>query len=437
MSKSKTISATRIGKKRFNILAMIFVTVVINYLDRTNISIAAAALKEELGINAIQMGYIFSAFGWTYSLLQIPGGIVADKVKSRILYPVLMTFWSIATLFQGMINSFAALIGLRASIGIFEAPSYPINNLVVTRWFPENERASAIATYTSGQFLGMAVLLPVLTLIQDALGWRGLFIVSGIIGLVWAVVWYIFYRDPQEHKKIGDAELQHIKKGGGLVAEKGKAEIEKFTASDLANAFKYRKLWGLYIGQFCLGATTIFFLTWFPTYLVEFRGLDFIKSGFYASIPYLAAFLGVLLAGFTSDYLIKKGYTPEVARKAPIITGMLLSIAIIGANYTEDTTLIITFLSIAFFGNGLASIAWIFVSLIAPKNTIGLIGGTFNFIGGLSGVIVPIVIGYLVQDGDFSPALFFIGAMALLGLISYTFIVGKVTRIVSKKDAPI
>lgn len=433
MSKIELSSKGRVGKKRYQILTMIFVTVVINYLDRTNISIAAGAIKEELGITAIQMGYIFSAFGWTYSLLQIPGGIVADKVKSRLLYPLIMVLWSIATLVQGLVNSFIALLGLRTSIGMFEAPSYPINNLIVTRWFPENERASAIATYTSGQFLGMAFLLPVLTLIQDALGWRGLFIVSGVIGLIWAAVWYFFYRDPQNHKKLGDAELAHIKDGGGLVVSRDKTETQKFDWSDLANAFKYRKLWGLYIGQFCLGSTTIFFLTWFPTYLVEFRGLDFIKSGFYASIPYLAAFFGVLLAGFTSDYLIKRGYTREVARKAPIITGMLLSIAIIGANYTENTTFIIVFLSIAFFGNGLASIAWIFVSLIAPKNNIGLIGGTFNFIGGLSAVIVPIVIGYLVQDGDFSPALFFIGALALLGLISYTFIVGKVERIIPEK----
>ena len=201
----------------------------------------------------------------------------------------------------------------------------------------------------------------------------------------------------------------------------------------MANAFKYRKLWGLYLGQFCLGGTTIFFLTWFPTYLVEFRGLDFIKSGFYASIPYLAAFFGVLLAGFTSDYLIKKGYYSEISRKAPIIAGMLLSIAIIGANYTDNTTLIILFLSIAFFGTGLASIAWVFISLIAPKNNIGLIGGTFNFFGGLSGIVIPIAIGYLVQDGDFSPALFFVGVLAFLGFFSYTFIVGKVERIIPKE----
>ncbi|WP_366139408.1 MFS transporter [uncultured Lutibacter sp.] len=420
--------------KRYHILSMIFFTVVINYLDRSNISVAAPALREELGLDTIQMGYIFSAFGWTYALLQIPGGIIADKIKSRVLYTFILTFWSIATLFQGLINSFIILLGLRASIGIFEAPSYPINNLVVSRWFPESERASAIAVYTSGQFLGLAFLTPVLVAIQDSLGWRGLFIVSGIIGIVWAGIWYYFYRDPRDHKSISKSELDYIEKGGGLVGSKSvKEPAKKFDWSDLKYAFKYRKLWGIYIGQFCLGATTIFFLTWFPTYLIEYRGLDFLESGFLASIPFLAAFFGVLLSGFTSDFLIKKGYSPEISRKAPIIFGMLLSTCIIGANYTDDTFYVILFLALAFFGTGLASIAWVFVSLLAPKKHLGLVGGTFNFIGGLSGIVIPTVIGYLVQEGDFKPALFFIGAIAFLGFFSYTFIVGKVERIVTNE----
>lgn len=428
------MSQLKSSKKRYNILAMVFVTVVINYLDRSNISVAAFAISEELNLDSVKMGYIFSAFAWTYAVLQIPGGMMADKIKTRVLYPVIMGLWSIATLFQGFVNSFITFIGLRASIGIFEAPSYPINNLIVTRWFPENERASAIAIYTSGQFLGLAFLTPALTAIQAFMGWRGLFIVSGVIGLVWAAIWYIFYQDPRKHKSISPAELEHIEKGGGLVDTKSKTKsTETYNWSDIITVFKYRKLWGLYIGQFCLGATAIFFLTWFPTYLVKYRGLDFLQSGFLASIPFLAAFAGVLLSGFTSDFLIKKGYSVEIARKAPIITGMLLSTCIIGANYTEDTFYIILFLAIAFFGNGLASIAWIFVSLMAPKKLIGLTGGAFNFIGGLAGVIVPIVIGFLVQEGDFKPALFFIGGIALLGFISYTFIVGKVTRIELKK----
>ncbi|WP_405267245.1 MFS transporter [Cellulophaga sp. Ld12] len=427
---------TKKTNKRYGILAMVFLTVVINYLDRSNISVAAFALSEDLDLSSVQMGFIFSAFAWTYAILQIPGGFMADKIKTRVLYSVIMALWSIATLVQGMANSFVSLLGLRATIGVFEAPSYPTNNVIVTRWFPEKERASAIAIYTSGQFLGLAFLTPVLTAIQTYLGWRGLFYVSGAVGLVWAILWYVLYRDPKEHATMNQEEIDYIAEGGGLIdgvpdTDK-KEKVEKFSWSDLREVFSYRKLWGLYIGQFCLGTIIIFFLTWFPTYLVKYRGLDFLESGFLASIPFLAAFFGVLLSGFTSDFLIKRGYTVEIARKLPIICGMLLSTAIVGANYTDNTFLVILFLSIAFFGNGLASIAWVFISLMAPKKLIGLTGGAFNFIGGLAGIVVPVIIGYLVKDGDFKPALFFIGAIALLGFISYTFIVGKVERIVSR-----
>ncbi|WP_282124404.1 MFS transporter [Algibacter mikhailovii] len=430
MSFSKTLKST---KKRYNILALIFGTVVINYLDRTNISVAASAISESLDLTTVQMGSIFSVFGIAYAALQIPGGIIVDKVRLRFLYAFMLFLWSVATLFQGFVHSFKILLGLRASIGVFEAPSYPANNAIVTKWFPETERASAIAIYTSGQFIGLAFLFPALTLIQDKVGWRGLLIISGIIGIIWAFVWYAFYRDPDQHKTVSQEELNLIKAGGGF-SKKQKKTKEKFNWSDFFEAFKYRKLWGIYLGQFCMGSMSIFFLTWFPTYLVEYRGLDFIKSGFLASIPFLAAFCGVLLAGFSSDYFVKKGKTPEFARKTPVLIGLSLSTTIIAANFTDSTFLIILFLTIAFFGNGLASIMWVFVSLIAPKRIIGLVGGVFNLIGGLSAVIVPFVIGVLVEDGDFSPALFFIGALTVIGFLSLLLVVGKVKRIELKED---
>ncbi len=426
-----TTKTTRITRKRFNILVLVFISVVINYMDRSNISIAAFALSEELELSSVQMGLIFSAFAWTYAALQVPGGILVDMVAPRILYTFMLSLWSIATFLQGFTNSFISLLGFRASIGVFEAPSYPANNKIVTSWFPEKERASAIAVYTSGQYIGLAFLTPTLVAIQSYMGWRGLFIVSGIIGIAWAGIWYLFYRDPKSHKKVSQEELDYIARGGGLV-EEGSKHQTKFTFrwADFRQAFIHRKLWGVYLGQFCLGSIFIFFLTWFPTYLVKYRGLDFIKSGFLASIPFLAAFVGVLLSGFTSDYLMRKGFSSEVARKIPVLSGTLLSVSIIGANYTESTFFVIFFLAIAFFGNGFAAITWIFVSTMAPKHLIGLIGGVFNFIGGLSAVIVPMVIGFLVEDDNFEPALFFIGSLALTGFFSYIFLVGKVERIV-------
>ncbi|WP_404826554.1 MFS transporter [Paraglaciecola chathamensis] len=402
-------------------------------MDRTNISVAASALSEELSLTSVQMGLVFSAFGWTYSILQIPGGIAVDIVKTRILYPFILIAWSVATLIQGIISSFTALIGCRMAIGVFEAPSYPCNNKIITSWFPESERASAIAVYTSGQFIGLAFLMPLLAVIQNYFGWRGLFIISGIIGILWAVVWYIFYRDPKDHPRISEQELALLTVEPTTNEPPVKNNKIKFDAANLKLAFSHRKLWGIYIGQFCLGGTLMFFLTWFPTYLVEYRGLDFIKSGFLASVPFLAAFFGVLVSGFASDFLVRKGVSKEVARKAPIIIGLMLTMSIVGANYTDDTFWIITFLSIAFFGNGLSSIAWVFVSLISPKQLVGLVGGCFNFIGGLSAVIVPIVIGWLVKDGDFKPALLFIASLALIGCCSYLFLVGKVEQIQTEK----
>ncbi len=413
-------------KNRYQILGLIFGSVVINYLDRTNISVAASEMSDSLQLSKVQLGLIFSAFGWTYVSLQIPGGIIVDKVRARVLYSVMLFFWSVVTIFQSMVSSFAALIGLRAAIGVFEAPSYPCNNAIVSSWFPENERATAIAVYTSGQFIGLAFLYPILATIQSYMGWRGLFIVSGIIGILWAVIWYIFYRDPDKHKSISEEELALIRKGGGIHRE---VKSNAWNWSDLKKAFQYRKLWGLYIGQFCMGSVTIFFLTWFPTYLVEFRGLNFIKSGFLASIPFLAAFAGILLAGYTSDQLVKKGYSVEVSRKAPVLTGLLLSMCILGANYTDNTAWIIFFLTISFFGNGLSSINWIFVSLLAPKHLIGLIGGVFNLIGGLSAIVIPVAIGYFVDGGDFAPALILITGLCILGFLSILLVMGKIKRI--------
>ena len=191
-----------------------------------------------------------------------------------------------------------------------------------------------------------------------------------------------------------------------------------------------KKLWGIYIGQFGVGATLLFFLTWFPKYLVEYRKMDFIKSGLYASLPFVGAFAGIIFSGFLSDYLIKRKVSTGMARKAPVIAGLLLSTSIIGANFVTSPAWVVFFMSLAFFGNGLASITWVFVSLLAPKDLLGLTGGAFNFIGNLATIIVPVVIGYLVKDGDFSHALIFIGAIALAGALSYIFLVGKVERII-------
>lgn len=234
-----------------------------------------------------------------------------------------------------------------------------------------------------------------------------------------------------EHKKVNAAELELIKSGGGFLEYKtDDRQLSQRTKWDnLQFVLSKRKLWGIYLGQFGLGATLIFFLTWFPKYLVDYRHMDFLKSGFMSSLPFLSAFVGVLFSGWLSDYLAKKELSPGLARKSPVVIGLLLSTCIIGANYVTQPGWVIFFMSVAFFGNGLASITWVFVSLLAPRNLIGLTGGVFNFIGGLAGIVVPISIGWLVKKGDFSPALIFVSCMTLTGALSYIFLVGRIERV--------
>ena len=307
----------------------------------------------------------------------------------------------------------------------------PASNKVASSWFPTNERASAIAIYSSAQFVGLAFVSPLLFILEDKLGWKFLFILTGLVGIAWSIVWYALYRDPSKSKRINNAELNYIKEGGGIVEDEDvdnstAKEKSQFKFSDLKMMFSNRKLIGIYIGQFTISSTFWFFLTWFPTYLVEYRHLSFIKSGFVSSVPYLAAFCGVLVSGFVSDKLIKKGVSMGVARKTPIIIGLLLTTTIIGANFVDSTPLIVMFMAIAFFGNGLATITWIFVSLLAPKNLVGLAGGVFNCTGALSSIVIPIVIGIIVSGGNFTPAIALIGILALIGALSYIFIVGKI-----------
>jgi ACS family D-galactonate transporter-like MFS transporter len=424
-------SAGVFSSARVRVAGLLFGMVVINYMDRGNLAVAATGFGRDLGFDAVHLGLIFSGFGWAYAALQIPGGWLVDRVPPRLLYGCLCALWSVATLCQGLAGSFAALFALRLVVGMFEAPAFPTCNRVVTTWFPEGERATAIGCYTSGQFVSLAFFTSLLLFAQKVYGWRFVFTATGALGLAWSLVWMIFYRDPLASRTVSRAEIDHIRAGGALVdlETTDRHSGSRLRWADLALVLSSRKLWGIYLGQYALTSIQWFFLTWFPTYLVKYRHIDFIKAGYVASLPYLAAFAGVLCSGLFSDLLVRRGVAPATARKIPIISGLLASAAIVGANYVTGRGPIIFFMTVAMFGNGFASIAWVLVSLAAPKRLIGLTGGVFNFIGQLSSFTVPAAIGFLVRGTDFTPALSFVGGLALCGALSYILLVGKIERI--------
>jgi MFS transporter, ACS family, D-galactonate transporter len=416
------------SRARYFILFLLFIGTAINYLDRTNISVAAPSIQTELHLNPVMLGLIFSAFGWSYTAMQIPGGWLIDRLGPRMAYGGALILWSLFTLLQGFARSFGVLFALRIGLGLSESPAFPTNSRVVAAWFPQHERAFATGVYTAAEYIGLAFLTPFLFWLLATFGWPSIFITTGLIGLVWAVFWFKCYRDPKDSKRINQAEMDYIREGGGLAEKAG--ERTKFNWSQLTHLFKFRQLWGIYIGQFAVTSTLYFFLTWFPTYLVTVKHMTMLKAGFVAAVPYIAAFVGVLFAGFWSDFMMRRGRPTGTARKTPIITGLLLACLIILANYTTSIHWIILIMSIAFFGQGMSAITWTLVSDIAPRELVGLAGGVFNFFGNLAGIVTPIVIGFIVNaTKSFNGALLFIGLVALLGAVSYIFIVGKIQRI--------
>jgi ACS family D-galactonate transporter-like MFS transporter len=424
-----TATALRPTKRRFRVMGLLFVTVVINYLDRSNISIAAPSLTEEFHLDPVQLGLVFSAFSWTYTAFQLPGGWLVDRVHPRILYPAIIMLWSLATLSFGMANGLVALIALRMAVGFFEVPTFLINNRIATTWFGEKERATCIAVYTAAESVGLAFLTPGLFWIKTEYGWPAIFVATGSLGLVWALIFFRTYKDPADTAGVNAAELRQIAESGGIPDLSTRPTTTESPWGDLMIVLGRRKLWGIYFGHFVWGTVGTFFRSWFPTYLVTYRHFTFIKAGFYVSLPFLAVFAGVLCSGAISDFLVRKGFSLTFARKMPIIGGLICSTSIVGANYTDSEPLIMTFLTFAFFCNGVASIHWSLVSATAPERLIGLTSSVFNFMGGFAGILSPIVIGYLLRAGDFRLPLVFIAVIEVMGVCSYIFVVGKLERV--------
>ena len=411
------------------ILALIAVGTMINYLDRTVLGIAAPFLSKDLGLTASQMGLVFSAFSWSYALLQIPGGIFLDRFGTRRTYFVAVVFWSVFTALMAAARSLPALIATRIGVGVFEAPCFPANSRVLATWFPQHERARANGIYSFGQYVGLGFLSVPLFWITQRFGWRGLFIVVGAFGVVFGLTWWVLFRNPAESRTVNRAELEFIEAGGG---GEYKGEPVRFEWRHIRALLRHRQVVGASIGQFGGNSTQVFFVTWFPTYLVTARGMTFIQAGIMTSLPYIGASVGVLAGGLVSDLMLKRTGSANLARKLPIVSGMLLASTIVAANYVPagSDAAVIAIMSIAFFGQGMTNLGWTVISDVAPKKLIGLTSGIFNFSANLAGIVTPLVIGITFQlTGSFVGPLIYIGVVALIGAFSYSVILGDIHRL--------
>ncbi|MNQ26387.1 putative glucarate transporter [compost metagenome] len=425
-------------RMRYGILLLIFLLTTINYADRATFSIAGDAASQDLGLNPIQMGYIMSAFAWAYVIGQIPGGALLDRFGTKLIYTLAIAAWSFFTLVQGFSGFltggaiFAGLFAMRFMVGLAESPSFPGNARLVAAWFPGSERGTASAIFNSAQYFSLVVFAPFMGWLVHTFDWHSVFFVMGSLGLIAAFVFWKMVRSPVDHPGVNKAELDYIEAGGGLIRMEDRTVTKSaaFSWANVKQVLGSRMLMGVFIGQYGINVLTYFFVTWFPIYLVKERGLNILEAGFAAAAPALCGFAGGVLGGVISDALLKKTGSLTIARKTPLLIGMLLSALIIACAYIDNSALIVVVMAVAFFGKGIASLGWAVVSDTSPREFVGVTGGIFNTFGNTAGIVTPIVIGYIVAaTGSFDGALWFVGIHCLLVIAAYFLITGKIERL--------
>ncbi|MER5439738.1 MFS transporter [Streptomyces sp. NPDC002790] len=417
----------RRSRVRWVMIWLAFAGLLISYVDRANLSVALPYMTHDLNIDPALSGLLLGAFFWTYSLFQIPMGWLVDRFGSRMLYAAAVAWWSLITVAMAAVRGLGTLIGARLLLGIGEAAAFPACTKVVERWFPRQERGTASGIYDSGARGGTLLATPVVTALIAVVGWRGSFVITGALGLIWVVFWLKMYREPREHPKVNAAELAHIEAGQAQETD-APADAPQPRWQDL---LRYRTIWGMALGFACQSFVIYFFITWFPSYLVEARGFSLLSLGILGMIPAITAFIGNFVGGWATDALVRRGHSLTLARKSCIVAGMLVSSVIGLAAVVDSSAMALILLSLSFGGVTFATSSIVTLPAdVAPVSTrpwASTIQGFQNSLSNLAGVASPFVIGLLYsRTGSFTGGLVAAAGVAVAGCLVYLFMVGDI-----------
>jgi ACS family glucarate transporter-like MFS transporter len=417
---------------------MLFLASSFSYGDRVILSIVGVALSKDMHLNALKLGYLLSAFSWAYVVMQLPAGGLLDRFGSKRVYGYSIIGWSICAILAGCTGylpiavAFGSLFFLRLLSGAVQSPIFPGNGRIVAAWFPAAERGRASAIFNSSQYFALVFFGPLMGWLVTKRNWEACFWLGGVMSLLLSALWFRMVYSVKEHPRISQMEIDHIELGGGLASmDSGNAKrASTLSWAGVKLLLSNRMLVGIYLGQYCITALTWFFLTWFPIYLSQARHMSMQKVGFLSALPAMCGVVGGILGGVVSDALLKKTKSPSIARKTPIVAGMLCSLTMIGCNYTNSSVVVVALMSLAFFGKGFGALGWTVISDVSPRNMIGLNGGLFNLIGNTAGITTPIIIGYIREKtGSFEMALVYVAFMALTAILSYLLLVGEIKRV--------
>ncbi len=414
-----------VPNRRWRIGAVLALGVLINYFDRVALPVAVPQLQHDMGLNAVQIGFLLSAFAWSYGGLQIPIGMVLDRFGVKGIGRLSAGLWGVASAITAAATGYWSLFLGRLLLGIAEAPSFPASSKATGYWFPRRERGLATAIFDGSQKFGNVIGVPLVAFAIFTFGWRAGFVVTAVLSFGYFLIFYRFYRDPSEDPDLSDTERAYIQAGGGN--KEGVAQVS--SAAMLTYLLRSRKVWGLTIGFGAYGYSMNLFTGWLPAYLVQTMHMNIMRSAAFTMIPWsFATITDLVIGGWAIDFFIKRGHDETIVRKTILVLGMLTGLTVFGAVFTTDRFWAMLWITLSLGGLAAAAPAgWSIPSLIAPRGGNGTVGGIMNFLNSVMGIVAPIVTGFIVlETGSFSSAFVVAGVVLMVGIFSYVFILGRI-----------
>jgi MFS family permease len=403
--------------RRMQWIAIVLVTaaIALNYMDRSTLAIGNLKIREEFGISATAIGALGSAWALTYGFAQLPSGYLLDRVGPKILVGVTMIVWSLFQAAGGFAGGYVQLMLARIGLGATEAPCFPSATRSVSDWFDVKDRGTPSGVYTSGAYIGPTIAPPLLTGLMLAYGWRVMFIVMGLGGVVAAGLWFWFYRDPRV-QVLSAQDEEYLRSN-----REAKSSV---SLRQWRSLFRFRAMWVLMLGAFCTGYISWMYQTWLPAYLEMQQHISIAKAGFVASVPLICAFFGALCGGYVSDRLVARGVGMIASRRRPLILGLLGSAVFTGlAANASSAGAAILFIAISMFCMQFGiTCKWILVTVVTPQAYCASAASNQNFAGFLGGTLSPVLTGFIVDvTGSFVVALAIGAVITLIGAALFQF----------------
>jgi MFS transporter, ACS family, hexuronate transporter len=417
------------ARYRYLVAALLFAAGVINYLDRSALSVVAPVISQDLGLSAAELGIVFSSFFFGYALFNFIGGYLADRFGPKRVFAAGMGAWSIFCGLTAAATGLVSLLVYRVLFGMGEGPMATTTNKTITNWFPRHEAASVIGITFAGQPLGSALAGPVVGLVAVAFSWRVSFVVIALLGLTWVVLWQLLVTDhPSQHPRVQAAERRLI--------ETSRDEHVPVTAlaesEPLWEYLRRPSVLAVALAFFSTNYVLFFFLSWLPSYLSAVHQLNLKDMSIISVIPWLVGCVGYVVGGLLSDMLFKRTGNGLLSRKAVIVGGLGGAAACVAftAMATSVTTAIVLIAAANLFLLMAPQATWALVQEMVPASRVGGVGGFAHFLGNVSGIVGPAITGFIVQyGGGYGSSFVLAGAIALIGACGILFFVRGATAV--------